>query len=248
MTTAKYIVTTLAILVFALPMAAQVQVAVVNVVPASMSNETNRDSEPNIAVDPANPLRIAVSAFTPDPASSGTGPVFMSTDGGTNWDIRTILTGGNRTVDTTIRFGGLSGILYGGIIRSDNSTTDVLRKADFTINGAAQVLQNRASDDQPWVEAATLMTGAAPDRIFVGSNANVNPADIDQSQDVATAAPPAGMATFAIDGSALCRDAPAVHASIRVRRLGAKAPRAPRTSCTFVDRRPEVRRGPAICA
>ena len=34
---------------------AQAQVTVVNMMPNAMSNETQRDSEPNIAVNPANP-------------------------------------------------------------------------------------------------------------------------------------------------------------------------------------------------
>ena len=40
------------------------QVKVVNMIPNSLSAETQRDSEPNVAVNPANPLRIAASAFT----------------------------------------------------------------------------------------------------------------------------------------------------------------------------------------
>jgi len=202
-----------AVLLAALPAAAQV-VTVVDIIPNSMSNETNRDSEPNVAVDPSNPQHIAASAFTPDPGNSGVGPVFVSTDGGVTWDVRTMLPGGNRTFDTTIRFGGISGVLYGGIIRFDNSDTDFLRKADFTLNGAATILTSRSSDDQPWTEAATFMSGAAPDRIYVGSNSSFNPADVDQSLDVATAAAPAGMSTVNVDSGAGCRDAPSVRPAI----------------------------------
>jgi hypothetical protein len=204
----------IAMLLLAAPLMGQVQVTVVDMIPNAMSNETVRDAEPNVTANPANPLRIAASAFTPDPGASGIGPVFISTDGGNNWDVRTILTGGNRTVDATLRFGGLSGVLYAGIIRSDNTQANILRKADFTLNGAAEILSNRANDDQPWVEAATLMRGSAPDRFFMGSNDNVSPADVDQSQNIATAAPPAGLATFGVDGTALCRDAPAVRPAI----------------------------------
>ena len=42
-------------------------VTVINMIPNSLSGETNRDSEPNVSVNPANPLQIAASAFTPDP-------------------------------------------------------------------------------------------------------------------------------------------------------------------------------------
>src|SRR6266498_1892747 len=96
-------------------------VTVVNVIPATLSNETQRDSEPNIAVDPANPQRIAASAFTPDPASSGSGPIFVSTDGGNTWALNVVLPGGNRTGDVTIRFANASGILY----RSEEHTSEL---------------------------------------------------------------------------------------------------------------------------
>ena len=43
-------------------------------IPQSMSNETNQDSEPNLAVNPANPLQIAGSAFTPDPMGGSNCP------------------------------------------------------------------------------------------------------------------------------------------------------------------------------
>ena len=40
------------------------QVTVVNMIPLAQSGETNQDSEPNLAVNPANPLQVAGSAFT----------------------------------------------------------------------------------------------------------------------------------------------------------------------------------------
>src|SRR5262245_2346359 len=60
-------------------------VMVVNIIPQSLSGETNQDSEPNLAVNPANPLQIAASAFTPNPAGTGNAPIFVSTDGGHTW-------------------------------------------------------------------------------------------------------------------------------------------------------------------
>lgn len=47
-------------------------IKVVNIIPRSLSGETNQDSEPNIAVNPANPLQIAASAFTPSPMGGQT--------------------------------------------------------------------------------------------------------------------------------------------------------------------------------
>src|SRR5215471_11402757 len=107
-------------------------VTVINMIPNSLSGETNRDSEPNVSVNPANPLQIAASAFTPDPAASGTGPIFISTDGGMTWTLNVIVPGGNKTGDITLRFAGSSNVLYAGILRSDNGNLNILRTTDFT--------------------------------------------------------------------------------------------------------------------
>jgi len=48
---------------------------VVNMIPRSLSGETNQDSEPNLAVNPANVLQMAASAFTPNPAGAGNAPI-----------------------------------------------------------------------------------------------------------------------------------------------------------------------------
>ena len=58
-------------------------VRVVNMIPATLANETNQDSEPDLTVDPNNRLTIVATAFTPNPSgATATAPVFVSTDGG----------------------------------------------------------------------------------------------------------------------------------------------------------------------
>jgi hypothetical protein len=179
---------------------AQAQVSVVNMIPNSMSNETQRDSEPNIAVNPANPSEIAASAFTPDPLLSGSAPIYCSADRGDTWLLTPgILPGGNKTGDTTIRYGTISNVLYAGILRGDNTNMNILRGNGCAAIGAMTALVNRAGPDQPWVEAATLLRGTTPERVYVGSNSaySVPPspgktATVDQSQDAATAPAPAG--------------------------------------------------------
>jgi hypothetical protein len=167
-------------------------------IPNSLSGETTRDGEPNIAVDPANPTRIAASAFTPDPAASGSAPIYVSTDQGQTWALNVKLPGGNKTNDTSIRFAGSSGDLYVGILRSDNGNLNILRDPNFSAAGAMTTLINRANDDQPWVEAATVLggAGAGTDRVYVSSNDTSQrtttglTASVDLSLDAATAAPP----------------------------------------------------------
>lgn len=195
-------------------------VLVVNMIPNYMSNETNRDSEPNLAVNPANPTQIAASAFTPDPMASGSGPIFVSTDGGNTWILNVVLPGGNRTVDITLRFAGSSNVLYAGIMRFDNSDMNILRKNNFTAPGLMTILVDRANEDQPYVEAATVLGGGGVglDRVYVGNNDfNTAPttATVDVSLDAATAAPPAGFNPDLIEASSTAgQDGPSIRPAI----------------------------------
>ena len=54
---------------------APAKVLIVNMIPKSLSGEDHQDSEPSIAVNPANPLHIAASAFTPDPSEGPRAPI-----------------------------------------------------------------------------------------------------------------------------------------------------------------------------
>src|SRR6266536_1175979 len=208
-------------------------VTVVNVIPAMFSGETQRDSEPNIAVDPSNPQRVAASAFTPNPAltGAGPGPIFVSTDGGTTWNLNNVLPGGDRTGDVTLRFATSSGIIYAGIIRFDNGNLEILRSANFTAAGLMTVLVDRANDDQPYVEATTALggAGAGSDRVYVPSNdtsqrlTTGHTASVDESGNAGTAAPPAGFgapvrleprATASLGPGAGNQDGPSVRVAI----------------------------------
>src|SRR6267142_3794605 len=96
-------------------------VLVVNMIPKSLSGEENQDSEPTIAVNPANPQQIAASAFTPDPSEGPRAPIYISVDGGNTWTLNSIVPStvadGSATADITVAFGGSSNVLYAGIIR-----------------------------------------------------------------------------------------------------------------------------------
>src|SRR5437773_60637 len=96
-------------------------IKVVNIIPQSLSNEDNQDSEPNIAVNPANTQQIAVSAFTPDPLGGANAPIFVSSDGGNTWTLNKIVPGEGTvgTGDITIRFGTQNNRFYAGILRGD---------------------------------------------------------------------------------------------------------------------------------
>jgi len=172
-------------------------VTVVNMIPYSLSGETNQDSEPNISVNPANPMEIAATAFTPNPdGSSADSPIFYSSNGGATWTLLEIIAG-TPVRDQTLRFSG-SGNLYAGVLWGggwiDTINYDILRTNDFS--GATEMtrLARRQNDDQPFIQAATVPSGpdAGKDRIVVGSNdwsqPNI-PSAVDISQDAAAVSP-----------------------------------------------------------
>src|ERR1043166_8293667 len=106
---------------FTMVQAQQPSVTVVDVIPQMRSNETNQDSEPDIAVNPANSLQMAISAFTPGAGfcASNTAPIFISLNGGKAWGINCIVPSDQSgiTNDISMRFAGAGGNLYAGILR-----------------------------------------------------------------------------------------------------------------------------------
>jgi hypothetical protein len=177
-------------------------ILLVNMIPKSLSGEDHQDSEPSIAVNPANPMQIAGSAFTPDPGEGPLGPIFVSTDGGQTWTLNAIIPGaipGFGTFDVTLQFGTKTNVLYAGILRADapgnTMRLNILRTKDFTSATPMAVLVDRTGVDQPYVMAATVANGAdaGKDRLYVGNNDFKAPggrtATIDQSLNAAIAKP-----------------------------------------------------------
>jgi hypothetical protein len=181
-------------------------VTVVNMIPQSLSGETNQDSEPSLAVNPSNFNQMAATAFTPNPSGGSFAPIFVSSNGGNTWALNPIVPGATAsfpTGDITIRFGSTSNVLYGGILRADTFLElNVLRTSNYLSSTPMTVLESRGNEDQPWVEATTA-TGVSgtPDRVYVGNNDwNTAPktATIDQSLNAAAAPPPAGFVPITI--------------------------------------------------
>src|SRR5215510_293392 len=141
-------------------------VLVVNMIPRSLSGESNQDSEPTIAVNPANPLQIAGSAFTPDPGNGNLAPIFTSLDGGKTWTLKSIVPSsaadGSATSDITVAFSTSSNRLYAGIIRvpfpPNRPRLNILRTDDFQSSATMKVLVDRTGSgvDQPYVQATTV--------------------------------------------------------------------------------------------
>jgi hypothetical protein len=172
-------------------------ISIVNIVPKDQSNETHQDSEPNLSINPANPLQIVATAFTPDPHGGPNAPIYVSTDGGNTWTLNAIVPGGSPssgTDDITERFSGTNH-LYVGTLRGDTVALNVDSTSNFLLPGAIPVLGSRANEDQPWTQAATVSTGpdTGKDRLYVGNNdfnvTDGKTATIDMSLDAAAAGP-----------------------------------------------------------
>ncbi|HKN28668.1 MAG TPA: hypothetical protein VJY34_12590 [Roseiarcus sp.] len=178
--------------------AAATGVLVVNMIPKSLSTEENQDSEPMIAVNPADRDYIVGTAFTPDPFGSGLAPYFVSTDGGATWRLNAVVPGGNQTGDITVAFSGAGRKLYAGILRLDSPTTDtrmsILRCDDFAAPTPMTVLADRQQPDQPFTQAAVQGGGvdAGKENFYVGNNDFANmpqTATIDIGLDAGSATP-----------------------------------------------------------
>jgi len=179
-------------------------VLVVNMMPRGLSGESNQDSEPTIAVNAANPLQIAGSAFTPDPGQGNLAPIYISVDGGNTWTLNSIVPSsaadGSATADITVAFSTASNKLYAGIIRlpfpGNRPRLNILRTDNFQSGTAMKVLVDRTGRgvDQPYVQAATAASGPkkGKDRVYVGDNdfsATPKTATIDQSLDAGKKTP-----------------------------------------------------------
>lgn len=185
---------------------AQPTVTVINMVPATLSTETNQDSEPDITVNPNNSQEIIGTAFTPNPSgSTTTAPIYISQDGGNTWTLNNIVPSGNgMTGDITVAL-SRNNTLYAGILRGGSFLSmRVLRTVNYTGATTMTQLLSRSSD-QPYARVYSPMGGAKvnDDQLYVGHN-ETNPAPtasatFEQSLDAQTAPAPAGLTTILLE-------------------------------------------------
>jgi len=148
-------------------------IKVVDLIPASLSGETNQDSEPFLAIQTANPQVMVASAFTPNPFSStGNAPVYVSQDGGKSWALNAITPVQRMTCDIThaIATGENHprGDLHAGTLACVSGITlDESESNDVSLSTTMSVQSTRGNVDQPFVRALGVSSG---DRIYVGVN------------------------------------------------------------------------------
>jgi len=145
------------------------QVLVINMVPRSLSSETNQDSEPSITVNPARPREIVGTAFTGDPMGGPLAPVYLSSDGGNTWRLNSVVPSraGSAlgTGDISLAFGTTGHRLYGGILRDPSFNFETLRGTNAM--AAMQTLASRPDNDQPFTHA---ISKSGRDRVYIGNN------------------------------------------------------------------------------
>lgn len=200
-------------------------ISVVNIVPATRSDETFQDCEPNIAVNPNNPREIAITAFSLDDPHGTTmlgnlAPLYYSNDGGATWATSNIIPSQAGAVlptdDMTVRYADGSESLYGGIISIATFQVEVLR----TPNATTPMTSLLAIDgDQPYVQASTVLVpiwspDLGKDRVFVGENASSSSSTLVESLNARTAPAPAGFSSDALDTRTHIWDFPSTRTAI----------------------------------
>src|SRR5437879_5298035 len=165
-------------------------IKVVNLVPASLSGETNQDSEPFLAVQTVNPQIMVASAFTPNPFSaSGNAPVYISEDGGNTWVSSAITPVQRMTCDITHAMptgeNHPRGDLHAGTLACAASMTlEESESNDVSASAIMNVQSTRTNVDQPFVRALGISNS---DHIYVGLNdfnqLNGHTATVDVSVD-----------------------------------------------------------------
>jgi hypothetical protein len=199
----------------------------VNLIPASLSGEANQDSEPNIAVNPERPTDMVATAFTPDPLHGPNAPIYVSTDEGRTWSLRTVVPGNGPvgTGDISVGFATSGGMLYAGILSAlappRQTRLQILRTSNFLSTTSMPVLVDRLQVDQPWVVAGTVQADpdAGQDRVYVGNNDfgghDGRTATVDVSLDAAQAPAPAGFSARRIEQAATAgQDGPPVRLAL----------------------------------
>jgi hypothetical protein len=146
---------------------------VVDLIPASLSGETNQDSEPFLAVQATNPQIMVASAFTPNPISNtGNAPVYVSEDAGNTWVLSAIAPAQRMTCDITHALSTGEnhprGDLHAGTLACAASITlDESESDDVSSSAVMNVQSTRTNVDQPFVRALAFSN---TDHIYVGVN------------------------------------------------------------------------------
>jgi hypothetical protein len=183
------------------------KVKVVNMIPQSQSNETNDDSETNIALNPADPRIIGGTAFTATPNAV----IFLTSDGGETWAEAAIVPASTNDYNAKFSRNALyCGDLVGAPLAVFSTTNPLSGLPMVQINAEPNI-------DQPWMGVETVRKGpdAGKDRVYAGYtnwNGVTSVATIDVCQDGTALAPVFN--SVQLQNRAVTRNAPSVRPAI----------------------------------
>jgi hypothetical protein len=190
-----------------------VKVRVVNMIPQSQSNESNDDSEANVALDPADPRKVGGTAFTATPNAV----IFLSADRGETWAEAAIIPAS--TADYNAKFS--RNALYCGDLNPAlpcaSIGMQVFRSTDPFSGTLMTAIDTPPCADQPWMAVETVSKGpdTGKDRVYAAYtnwNGVTSVATIDISQDGAIAVPT--FTSVTLENRAVTRNAPSVRPAI----------------------------------
>ena len=149
--------------------------AINNVVPRRLSSETNSDSEPSLAVNPAGGT-VALTTFSGSWSSDRGAPIWISGQDGGIWDQRFGIPepepGAFGPADQTIAFNSDGSRLYGTFLGGVRFLSAYVRATpdplttDFTGNYAIT-----GGVDQPWIQVGAVDPNTGLDRVYLAVNA-----------------------------------------------------------------------------
>ena len=156
---------------------------VIDMVPISLSAETNQDSEVFLSVDNSNPDLMVGSAFVPTSPGGTLAPIYVSQDGGNTWIMDFSVPVGPLAVvppfgtdDITHAFAGQGDNFYTARLTGCNNLSNCpnfqtefeeLINNDVASGNPLTEQASRFNEDQPFTRATTV---GGSDRIYVGNN------------------------------------------------------------------------------
>jgi hypothetical protein len=184
-----------------------VKIRVVNMIPQGQSNESNDDSETNIAVNPADPRLIGATAFT----NIFPTPIFLSSDGGETWVEAGIVPA--PTGDYNAKF-SRQALYCGDLVFAPLAVFQTANP--FSLLPMVQI-DTEPNIDQPWMAVETVRRGpdSGKDRVYAAYtnwNGVISVATIDISQDGTAVAPVFN--PVQLQNRAVTRNAPSVRPAI----------------------------------
>jgi hypothetical protein len=145
---------------------------IVDVIPNSLSGETDDNSEPNIGLNPVNPRQAVISSFghiTSFSPFTISNPYFATNNGGTTWSNFDNVVHG----DTTVDYGQNGTNAYMARLSGNNITAFSSANSPWSPIVSSSYNSTFSIPDQPWLQTGRGVDPASTmvkDRLYIGFN------------------------------------------------------------------------------